>query len=162
YKRSAPIMHRLRSVKSGMEVELLKKAGDINTLAFQRVLRMLKPGIMEYELEAEFLHEYVRNRADGFSYDPIIASGENACVLHYIENNDVCRDGELVLFDCGCWYANYASDVSRAYPVNGRFTGRQKEVYNAVLRVQEASLALLRPGNQLHEYHREVGHLMTE
>lgn len=162
YTRSEPVMQCIRAVKSEEEIKLMQKASSINTLAFQRILRFLKPGVMEYELEAEFLHEYIRNRADGFSYDPIIASGANACVLHYIENNDECKEGELVLFDCGCWYANYASDVTRAFPVSGRFSQRQKEVYNAVLRVQKASLDMLRPGNQLHEYHKEVGRLMTD
>lgn len=162
YERSAPIMHRLRAVKSPLEVELLQKACDINTLAFQRILRTMKPGMMEYELEAEFIHEYKRNGSPDFSYTPIIASGANACVLHYIENDDVCKDGDLVLFDCGNWYANYASDVTRCYPTNGRFTERQKQVYNAVLRVEKAAMELLRPGNQLHEYHREVGDLMTK
>lgn len=162
YQRSQPIMHGLRAIKSDFEIEIMKKANDINTKAFNRILKFMKPGVKEYELEAEFLHEYVRHGSPGFSYEPIIASGENACVLHYLENNDVCNDGELVLFDCGCWYSNYASDVTRAYPVNGRFTDRQKEVYNAVLRVQKASLDMLRPGNQLHEYHKEVGKLMTD
>ena len=160
YQRSEPIMHQLRSVKSQIEVDLMQKSSDINALAFNRVLKFIKPGVTEYEVEAEFLHEYVRNRADGFSYEPIIANGPNACVLHYIENNDTLKDGDLLLLDCGCWYANYASDVTRAFPVNGRFTQRQKDVYNAVLRVQKASLEMLRPGNQLHEYHKEVGKLM--
>lgn len=162
YERCAPIMHRLRGIKSEVEIKLLQKASSINAQAFNRVLQFLKPGVMEYELEAEFLHEYVRKGSPGFSYEPIIASGENACVLHYLENDDVCEDGELVLFDCGCWYANYASDVTRAFPVNGKFTDRQKQVYNAVLRIQKASLAMLRPGNQLHEYHKEVGKLVTD
>lgn len=162
YERSEPIMHQLRSVKSPIEVDLLQKASDINTKAFHRILKFMKPGVTEYELEAEFIHEYIRNGADGFSYEPIIANGANACVLHYIENNDECKDGDLVLFDCGCWYANYASDVTRAYPVNGRFTDRQKQVYNAVLRVEKAAMELLRPGNQLHEYHKQVGELMTK
>jgi len=160
YQRSEPIMHQLRAVKSDIEIDLMQKASDINTKAFLRVLKAIKPGVKEYELEAEFIHEFTANGSMGFAYEPIIASGENACVLHYIENKDVCNDGELILFDCGCWYANYASDVSRAYPVNGRFTDRQKQVYNAALRVQKASLEMLRPGNQLHEYHKEVGKLM--
>lgn len=162
YKRSQPIMHRLRAIKQPQEVELMKKACAINTQAFRRVLKFLKPGVMEYELEAEFLHEYVRNGSPGFSYEPIVASGANACVLHYLENEDQCKDGDMVLFDCGNWYANYASDVTRCFPVNGRFSARQKEIYNAVLRVQKKSLELLRPGNQLHAYHKEVGELMTE
>lgn len=162
YERSEPIMHQIRSVKSSLEIDLMQKASDINAMAFNRVLKFIKPGVTEYEVEAEFLHEYIRNRADGFSYEPIIANGANACVLHYIENNDTLRDGDLLLLDCGCWYANYASDVTRAFPVNGKFTDRQKDVYNAVLRVQKASLEMLRPGNQLHEYHKEVGLLMQE
>lgn len=162
YERSESIMHQIRAVKSPIEIDLMQKASDINSMAFNRVLKFIKPGVNEYDVEAEFLHEYIRNRADGFSYEPIIANGENACVLHYIENNDSLKDGDLLLLDCGCWYANYASDVTRAFPVNGRFTERQKDVYNAVLRVQKASLAMLRPGNQLHEYHKEVGLLMQE
>ncbi len=162
YERSAPIMHRLRSVKSPIEVELMQKACDINTKAFNRILKVMRPGIMEYELEAEFIHEYKRNGSPDFSYTPIIASGSSACVLHYIENDKECKDGDLVLFDCGNWYANYASDVTRCYPVNGRFTDRQKEIYNAVLRVEKAAMDLLRPGNQLHEYHKQVGELMTK
>lgn len=162
YDRSAPIMHRLRAVKSPIEVDIMQKAADINTKAFHRILKTLKPGMMEYELEAEFIHEYKRNGSPDFSYTPIIASGASACVLHYIENDKECKDGDLVLFDCGNWYANYASDVTRCYPVNGRFTGRQKQIYNAVLRVEKAAMELLRPGNQLHEYHKEVGDLMTK
>ncbi len=162
YDRSAPIMHRLRAVKSQFEIDIMQKACDINTKAFNRILKVLKPGIMEYELEAEFIHEYKRNGAPDFSYTPIIASGESACVLHYIENDKVCKDGDLVLFDCGNWYANYASDVTRCYPVNGRFTDRQKQIYSAVLRVEKAAMELLRPGNQLHEYHKQVGELMTK
>jgi Xaa-Pro aminopeptidase len=161
YQRSAPIMHAIRAVKMPQEVELLQKASDLNTQAFKRVLKFLKPGVKEYELEAEFLHEYVRNGSPGFSYEPIVASGANACVLHYVENKNVCKEGDLVLFDCGCWYANYASDVTRCFPVNGKFSARQKGLYNAVLRVQKASLDMLRPGNQLHAYHQEVGNLMT-
>ncbi|WP_421751876.1 aminopeptidase P N-terminal domain-containing protein [Croceimicrobium sp.] len=162
YDRSAPIMHRLRAIKSPIEVEIMRKASAINTKAFNRVLKFLKPGVMEYELEAEFIHEYKRNGSPDFSYTPIIASGASACVLHYIENDKECKDGDLVLFDCGNWYANYASDVTRCFPVNGRFSDRQKQVYNAVLRVMKASMELLCPGNQLHEYHKEVGELMTK
>ena len=160
YQRSQPIMHALRAVKSSWEIDALKATCDLNTKAFQRVLKAIKPGVMEYELEAEFLHEYVRHGSPGFSYEPIVASGKNACTLHYLDNDDVCNDGELILFDCGCWYANYASDVTRCFPVNGKFTERQKQVYNAVLRVQKESLEMLRPGNQLHDYHKEVGKLM--
>lgn len=162
YRRAAPIMHQLRAIKQPQEVEIMQKACDINAKAFDRALRFIKPGVKEYEIEAEFIHEFVRNGSPGFSYEPIVASGKNACVLHYLENEDTCRDGDLILLDCGDWYANYASDVTRVFPVNGRFTARQKELYNAVLRVQKASLDMLRPGNQLHEYHKEVGELMTK
>jgi Xaa-Pro aminopeptidase len=162
YRRAAPIMHQLRAIKQPQEVEIMQKACDINAKAFDRALRFIKPGVKEYEIEAEFIHEFTRNGSPGFSYEPIVASGKNACVLHYLENEDTCRDGELILLDCGDWYANYASDVTRVFPVNGRFTERQKELYNAVLRVQKASLEMLRPGNQLHEYHKEVGELMTK
>jgi Xaa-Pro aminopeptidase len=160
YERSAPIMHALRAVKSEVEIDLLREAARINTDAYLRILQVLKPGVKEYELEAEFIHEYTRQGSSGFSYEPIIASGANACVLHYIENKSTVQDGDLVLFDVGCWYANYASDVTRCFPANGRFTPRQKAVYNAVLRVKKAAMAMLRPGNQLQEYQREVGKVM--
>ena len=160
YERAAPLMHALRAVKSEHEIALMARAAEINTGAYHRLLKFLKPGVMEYELEAEFIHEYTRQGSTGFSYEPIIASGPNACVLHYIENNQRVEDGHLVLFDVGCWYANYASDVTRCYPANGRFSDRQKQVYNAVLRVKKGAMELLRPGNQLHEYHREVGKMM--
>jgi Xaa-Pro aminopeptidase len=160
YERSAPIMHALRAVKSEQEIDLMRQAARINTDAYLRVLQTLKPGIKEYELEAEFIHEYTRQGSSGFSYEPIIASGPNACVLHYIENTSTVENGHLVLFDVGCWYANYASDVTRCFPANGRFTPRQKEVYNSVLRVKKAAMAMLRPGNQLQEYQREVGKIM--
>jgi Xaa-Pro aminopeptidase len=160
YERSAPIMHALRAVKSEVEIDLLREAARINTDAYLRILQVLKPGVKEYELEAEFIHEYTRQGSSGFSYEPIIASGANACVLHYIENKSTVQDGDLVLFDVGCWYANYASDVTRCFPANGRFSPRQKAVYNAVLRVKKAAMAMLRPGNQLQEYQREVGKVM--
>jgi Xaa-Pro aminopeptidase len=158
--RSAPIMHQLRAVKQEEEMVLMRRSSEINTDAFKRVMKVMKAGMMEYELEAEFIHEFVRNGSTGFSYTPIIAGGYNACVLHYIDNDAELKDGDLVLFDVGCWYGNYASDVTRCFPVNGRFTDRQKEVYEAVLRVQKASIEMLRPGNQLHAYHKEVGQLM--
>ena len=162
YKRSAPIMHQLRSVKQAGEMKLIRRSAQINTDAFLRVLKAMKPGMMEYEIEAEFVHEYTRNGSPGFSYTPIIASGYNACVLHYIENDAELKDGDLVLLDVGCWYGNYASDVTRCFPANGRFTDRQKEIYEAVLRVQKACIEMLRPGNQLHAYHRDVGDLMEK
>ena len=125
------------------------------------MLSFTKPGVMEYEIEAEFIHEFVRNRSKGFAYTPIIASGKNANVLHYIENNQQCREGELILFDVGAEYANYSSDMSRTIPVSGRFTARQKEVYNAVLRVKNEATKMLIPGALWKQYHIEVGKLMT-
>ncbi len=160
YARLAPIMHKLRAIKSESEIELLRKAVEITGLGFQRVLQFVKPGVGEYEIEAEIIHEFIRNKATGFSFEPIIASGFNACVLHYISNRGVCNDGELLLMDFGADYANYAGDLTRAIPVNGRYTRRQKDVYNAVLRVQRAAKSMLVPGNTLPEYHKEVGKIM--
>lgn len=162
YERAAPLMHQLRPVKTEVEIDLLQKACDITEQSFRRVLKFVKPGVMEYEIEAEFMHEFLHNRSRGFAYTPIIASGSNACVLHYIENNAECKDGELILFDVGAEYANYNADMSRTIPVNGRFSNRQKEVYNAVLHVQREAFKLLRPGNTIPEYHKQVGELMTE
>lgn len=162
YKRSAPLMHHLRAVKSDVEIDLLQKACDITEKGFRRVLEFVKPGVMEYEIEAEYIHEFIRHRSRGFAYSPIIASGPNACVLHYIENNAECKEGELILFDVGAEYANYNADMSRSIPVSGRFTNRQKEVYNAVLQVQRETFKLLRPGNTIPEYHKQVGEIMTE
>lgn len=161
-ERSAPEMGRLRSVKEPEEIELIQKACDITNGAFRRVLDFVKPGVMEYEIEAEVTHEFVRNASRGHAYTPIIASGFNACVLHYIENKDQCKDGDVILFDFGADYANYASDMSRAIPVNGKFTPRQKEVYNAVLHVKNEATKLLKPGADYTEYHVQVGELMTE
>ena len=115
---------------------------------------------MEYQIEAEYMHEFLNNRSKGFAYEPIIASGRNACVLHYIDNNNVCQDGELILMDVGAEYANYASDMTRCIPSNGRFSKRQKEVYNAVLSVMKHATDLLRPGTMLSDYHKEVGLMM--
>ena len=162
YERAAPLTTQLRPIKSQPEIDLLQKACDITEGGFRRVLDFVKPGVMEYEIEAEFIHEFVRNRSRGFGYTPIIASGANACVLHYIENKGECKDGDLILFDVGAEYANYNADMSRTIPVNGRFTKRQKEVYNAVLHVQREAFKLLRPGNTIPEYHKQVGELMTE
>jgi len=160
YKRLAPIMHRLRAVKSSWEIFLMKKACQITEKGFRRILKFIKPGVWEYEIEAEFAHEFLRNRSRGFAYTPIIASGKNACVLHYTENNQQCKDGDLVLMDVGAEYANYASDLTRCVPVNGRFTPRQKEVYNAVLRVMRGAKVMLVKGNNLEKYHKEVGKMM--
>lgn len=159
-KRSAPIMHRIRSRKTQEEVAQLKRAIAITGRAFERVCGFVRPGVKEYEIEAEITHEFVRNGSRGHAYTPIIASGPGACVLHYITNDQVCQDGDVVLMDFGCEYGGYASDLTRCIPVNGRFTKRQKEVYNAVLRVKNAATDLLRPGTLLADYHKEVGRLM--
>lgn len=160
YQRSAPIMHQIRAIKSPIEVDLLQTACNITDKGFRRILEFVKPGVMEYEIQAEYMHEFLRNRSRGFAYEPIVASGLNACVLHYVENNAECKDGDVLLMDVGAEYANYASDMTRAIPVNGRYTARQKDVYNAVLRVMREATQLLRPGTLLGEYHAEVGKMM--
>jgi Xaa-Pro aminopeptidase len=160
YERLAPIMRDLRVVKSDMEIYVLNTACKITEKGFRRVLKVVKPGTMEYEIEAEYAHEFLRNRSRGFAYQPIIASGFNACVLHYIDNNAKCQDGEMLLMDVGAEYANYNGDMTRTIPVNGRFSKRQKDIYNAVLKVQREAFKLLRPGNTIAEYHKEVGKIM--
>jgi Xaa-Pro aminopeptidase len=162
YERAAPIMHKIRAIKDPVEIELIQKACNLTEAAFRRILKTIKPGVMEYEIEADVIHEFIRNRSRGFAYTPIIASGESACILHYIDNNQPCKDGDVILMDFGAEYANYASDMTRCVPVNGKFTPRQKEVYNAVLRVMKAATKMLIPGNYLHEYHVEVGLLMEK
>jgi Xaa-Pro aminopeptidase len=162
YERAAPIMHKIRAIKDAVEIELIQKACNLTEAAFRRILKTIKPGLMEYEIEADVIHEFIKNRSRGFAYTPIIASGESACVLHYIDNNQPCKDGDVILMDFGAEYANYASDMTRCVPVNGKFTARQKEVYNAVLRVMKAATKMLVPGNYLHEYHIEVGKLMEK
>lgn len=156
YERLAPIMHRLRSVKSKGEIDLMQKACDITELAFRRVLKFVKPGVKEYEIEAEYAHEFIRNGSRGFAYEPIIASGSNSCVLHYIVNDQLCKEGDVLLLDVGAEYANYNADLTRTIPVNGTFTKRQREVYDAVLRVQRAAMKMLKPGLVYFEYHKEI------
>lgn len=158
--KSAPILHAIRSVKEQEEIALMQQACDITKKGVQRVLDYLKPDVWEYELEAEIMHEFLRNRSKGFAYTPIIASGKNACVLHYIENNAQCKEGDVILMDFGAEYANYASDLTRCFPVSGRFTARQKEVYNSVLHVKKEAEKLLVPGTLIPEYHKEVGKIM--
>jgi Xaa-Pro aminopeptidase len=162
YTRIAPTMHRLRSVKSLEEIEQMQKACKITEAGLRRVLKFVKPGVLEYEIEAEFSHEFLSKGSRGFAYTPIIASGFSACVLHYIENNLPCKDGDVILMDVGCEYGNYASDMTRSIPVSGKFTPRQKDVYNAVLRVMKACMKLLRPGVFLTDYHKKVGVLMEK
>lgn len=158
--KSAPIMHKIRSVKETIELNLMQEACNITEKGFRRLLGFIRPGVWEYEIEAELAHEFLRNRSKGFAYTPIVASGKNACVLHYIENNAQCQDGEVILLDVGAEYANYSSDLTRCVPVNGRFTARQKDVYNSVLRVKNAAQQMLVPGTMMAEYHKEVGKLM--
>lgn len=160
YGRLAPIMNRLRSVKSREEIDQMRHACKITEEGFRRVLKFVKPGVTEYEIEAEYLHEFVRRGSRGFAYTPIVASGFNACVLHYILNENTCEDGDLILMDVGAEYGNYAADMTRTIPVNGKFTQRQRDVYEAVLRVMKAAMKLLRPGVYLADYHKKVGELM--
>lgn len=160
--RSAPILFGLRALKSPEEIDQMQRACDITRAGFERVLGFVKPGVTEYEIEAEFMHEFLRRGSRGFAYTPIIGSGHNACVLHYIENSQECKDGEVILMDVGAEYGNYASDMTRCVPVSGTFTDRQRAVYNAVLRVMRAAMKLLRPGVMLADYHKQVGELMTE
>lgn len=162
YERSAPILHIIRSIKSAHEVELIQKACDITEKGFRRLLNFVKPGVWEYEIEAELIHEFVRNRSNGFAYGPIIASGASACVLHYVENNKQCKAGDVLLLDTAAEYANYASDLTRCVPVSGKFTKRQKNVYNAVLRVMKAATKMLKDGNTFEKYNKTVGEIMTE
>jgi len=160
--KSAPIMHKIRSVKDPIEIELMQRACNITKEGINRLLKYITPGVWEHHIEAELVHEFIMNSSKGFAYTPIIASGKNACVLHYIENNKECKDGDVILLDVGAEYANYASDLTRCIPVNGRFTDRQKEVYNAVLHVKKEAEKLLVPGVMMADYHKKVGHLMEE
>ena len=159
--KSNPILQRLRSIKEKEELEQIQAACNITEKGFRRVLSFVKPEVTEYEIEAEFIHEFIRNRSKGFAYTPIIASGNNANVLHYIENNQPCKAGDLILLDVGAEYANYSSDMTRTIPVSGRFNDRQKAVYNAVLNVKNEATKLLVPGTLWKEYHIEVGKIMT-
>ncbi len=161
-ERSAPILFSLRAIKSQEEVEQMQRACDITKAGFERVLQFVKPGVIEYEIEAEFMHEFLRRGSRGFAYTPIIGSGFNACVLHYIENSNECKAGDVILIDVGAEYGNYAADMTRCIPVSGKFTDRQRDVYNAVLSVMRDAMNLLRPGVTLREYHVQVGELMTK
>ena len=159
--KSNPILQRIRSIKESEELELIQTACDITEKGFRRVLNFVKPNVMEYEIEAEFSHEFLRNRSKGFAYTPIIASGKSANVLHYIENNLQCKEGDLLLLDVAAEYANYSSDMTRMIPVSGRFNDRQKAVYNAVLNVKNEATKMLVPGTLWKQYHVEVGKVMT-
>ena len=159
--KSNPILQALRAVKSKEEIAQIQRACDITEKGFRRLLNVIRPGVWEYELEAELIHEFIRHRSKGFAYTPIIASGNNANVLHYTQNNAQCKAGELVLMDVAAEYGNYSSDLTRTVPVSGQFNPRQKAVYEAVLRVKKAATKLLVPGTLWKEYHVEVGEIMT-
>ena len=159
--KSNPILQRIRSIKETEEIDLIQQACNITEKGFRRLLSFVKPNVMEYEVEAELIHEFVRNRSKGFAYTPIIASGNNANVLHYIENNQQCKAGDLLLLDIAAEYANYSSDLTRTIPVSGRYSERQKAVYNAVLRVKNEATKMLTPGTLWKQYHVEVGKIMT-
>ena len=160
YRRVAPIMHHLRAVKSQAEIDLMRQACKITEKTFQRLLGFIQPGVWEFEIEAEIYHEFLRNRSRGPAFETIVASGADSCVLHYVANDKQCQDGDLVLIDFGAEYANYNADVTRTLPVNGKFSKRQKQVYNAVLKVQKAATKLLVRGNTVDEYHKAVGRIV--
>ena len=159
--RSNPILQHLRSVKEPEEIALMQTACNITEKGIRRLLNFIKPDVWEYEIEAELIHEFIKNRSKGFAYTPIIASGNNANVLHYIANNMQCKDGDLILLDVGAEYANYSSDLTRTIPVNGKFTERQKQIYNAVLDMKNFATSLLVPGNNWYDYHKECGDFYT-
>ncbi|HSQ47120.1 MAG TPA: aminopeptidase P family protein [Lutibacter sp.] len=161
WEKSNQILQEIRGTKEPEEIAIIQTACDITEKGFRRILPFVKPGIMEYEVEAEFMHEFLRNRSKNFAYTPIIASGYSACVLHYIDNNKECKDGDMLLLDVGAEYANYSSDMTRTIPVNGRFTDRQKAVYSAVLRVKNEATKMLAPGVLWAEYQKEVGRIMS-
>jgi len=162
YERLAPIMQHLRVVKSAPEIDLIREACNITEKGFRKILPRIKPGIMEYEIEAALIGEFIRHRSRGFAYDPIVAAGANACVLHYIANNQPCQDGDTILLDVGAEYANYKADLTRVVPVSGRFTQRQRAVYEAVLRVMRQAQQLLVSGNDLVTYHQQIGAVVEQ
>ena len=160
YERLAPLLHRLRMIKDKEEIRIMQQACDITEAGFRRLLGFIKPGVGEWEIEAELLHEFVRRGSRGFAYAPIIGTGKNACVLHYVENDKICQDGDMVLLDVAAEYAGWASDLTRTVPVNGKFTKRQRDIYNAVLNVFRGANDILRPGNTPMEYQKQVIELM--
>ena len=162
YERLAPLLAALRLQKESEEIELIQEACNITTKAFHRILKFIKPGVKEYEIEAEITAEFLRNGAGGHAYQPIIASGKDNCVLHYVSNDKECKDGELILMDFGAEYGNYAADTTRTVPVSGKFTDRQKEVYNAVLRVMKKATSLIKPGNTINKVNEEVNRLIEK
>ncbi|MFK7911420.1 MAG: aminopeptidase P N-terminal domain-containing protein [Akkermansiaceae bacterium] len=155
YERLAPIMHKLRIYKDEEEIKMIQKACDITEQGFRRVLGFIKPGVGEWEVEAEYIHEFIRNKSKGFAYNPIIASGKGALCLHYVENNKVCEDGDMLLMDVAAEYGNWNSDLTRTVPVNGKFTDRQRAVYNSVLNVLRKCNDIMRPGLLPSEYQKK-------
>jgi len=162
YRRAAPLLHLLRAIKSPEEIRLMRRAAGITGDAFRRLLGFVRPGVMEYEVEAEIVHEFLRQGSRGPAYGSIIASGANACILHYVSNDRECKDGDVMLLDFGAEYANYAADLSRSIPINGKFTKRQRDVYEAVLRVMKFATSQLLAGNNIEEYHAAVGRTMEQ
>ncbi len=162
YKRVAPLITKLRLKKDEKEVEVIQNACKITNDAFHRVLKFMRPGVMEYEIEAEITHEFLRQGASGHAYSPIIASGRNACILHYPDNDKPCLDGDLILLDFGAEYGNYAADTTRTIPVNGKFSPRQRQVYEAVLRVMKQAINLMVPGKTINSLNLEVDALITD
>lgn len=162
YKRLAPILTEARLIKEEEEIELMKEACKITNDAFLRVLKFIKPGVYEYEIEAEMTHEFIRQGANGHAYQPIIASGKENCVLHYVSNDKKCKDGDLVLMDFGAEYAGYSADTTRTIPVNGKFTDRQREVYEAVLRIFKKAVKLIKPGETINKVNEQVNKLVEE
>jgi Xaa-Pro aminopeptidase len=160
-EESNPILQSIRSVKEIEEIALIQKACTITEKGFRRLLSFVKPGVWEYEIEAELIHEFIKNRSKGFAYAPIVASGNNANVLHYTENNQQCKSGDLILMDVAAEYANYSSDLTRTIPVSGKFTDRQREVYMSVHKIKKEATKMLVPGVFLKDYHVEVGKMMT-
>ena len=161
HEKSNFILQRLRSLKHKEEIYQIQQAINITEKGFRRVLDFVKPGVWEYEIEAEFVNEFIKNRSKGFAYSPIIASGRNSNVLHYTQNNSKCQSGDLILIDVGAEYGNYASDMTRTIPVSGKFTPRQRRVYDAVRKIGEESMQLLVPGTLIKEYNQEVGKIMS-
>ncbi len=160
YERLAPLMQHLRAIKSSEEIKLIQEACRIADQAFRRILTFVKPGVWEFEIEAEMVNEFIKNRSRGPAFQTIVASGAGSCVLHYIQNDRQCRKGDVLLMDFGVEYANYSSDVTRTIPVSGKFSERQKMVYQAVRRVQKEAIQMLRPGISLAEYQKEIGNIM--
>jgi len=160
YHRSQPVLKKMAMIKSEYEVQLIQKACNITNHAFRRVLEFTKPGVMEYEVEAEIIHEFIRSGATGHGYSPIIGAGADSCILHYNENHKECQDGDVLLMDFGAEYANYTADLTRTIPVNGKFTKRQKAVYQSVLKVMKEATTMLVPGTLIEDYHKEVGKIM--